>query len=288
MLYSFKMPHAYGEYNSELTIEEATEIARVASEAARVAAEIAKAATAQLAELEEQRIAGQLAEAEAARLAEETVAATLIRTEKELAEANTGFSEINEECVKFMKDSSGIEDKVSHAKRLGDKYQEAKKQQAEATRLHNEAKKADMPFQVPRLRKEVAALEAELAEVEAKRSELQMHLKECANLDTSIKNVTLRHDLTTQHMSISHTLRDLTNRLRLKTSVLHTAEIAAGLRFANYHPAHHEMILQATMNGGNIRTPLCSCGYSAGIWTTDSPYPPRCQKNTPKCGKAAW
>jgi hypothetical protein len=280
---------------SSLSIEEATEIARAASEAAHVAAEVAKAAAAQLAELEEQQIAGQLAEAEAQKQKAKDAAQALVLAEFQMNAVSEALKGAKTVCDNFLKDSSGIEDKIAHALEIGKTYQDVLKQQTEANRLLSEAKKADLPFQVPRLREELAALQAELAEVEKKEADKQKEIederdkinKSHGSYGSGGTTATLHSLSLHQHMNIEKRI-NLTKQLQQKTSELHAAEVAAGLRFMNKHAPHHEMILRAAMNGGTIRGILCSCGSSAGWWGAASPYPPKCSRDTPQCGNIGW
>ena len=290
---------------SSLSIEEATEIARVASEAARVATEVAKAAAAQLAELEEQRIAGQLAEAEAQKQKAKDAAEALVQAELQMNAVSEALKQAKTVCDNFLKDSSGIEDKVAHALEIGKTYQDVLKQQVEANRLLSEAKKVDLPFQVPRLREELAALQAELAEVEKKEAELRKQNDEyqaqlAENTAQLAQNKMSSHDIkrvVAKKVLFDHTLInnlnmasreycELKRKVQQKTSELHAAEVAAGLRFMFNHSPHHEMILRAAMNAGQLQT-MCSCSTSM-CWTPESAYPPKCRRDTLRCGKVGW
>ncbi len=288
---------------SSLSIEEATEIARVASEAALVSAEIAKAAADQLAELEEQRIAGQLAEAEAQKQRAKDAAEALVRAELEMNTASEAVKTAKAVCDNFLKDSSGVEDKVAHALEIGKTYQEAMKRQAEANRQLSEAKNTYLPFQVPRLREELASLQTELVEVEQKEATLRKQNDEyqaqLAENNALLAQMSSPHAIkkVAKKVSFDHTLIhnlseasrencELKRKIQQKTSELHAAEVAAGLRFMINHAPHHEMILRAVMNGGQLQT-MCSCSTTM-CWTPESAYPPKCRRDTAKCGKVGW
>lgn len=285
-----------------LSIADAAAAARTAAAAAEAAA--AAAATAIAAAKE---AAAKLAEAEAAAAAkaEEAAAAAAKTLAEAKAARDTARERVNaarSECDNFLKDSTGAADKVAKATELVQTFQKLHKEWQDAGKVYEDAAKIEHPFQVPRLRVEVAKLEGEIKELEIKYED---KLQEMKNQDKLIEEA--RPHSTQQsrsHGGAFHTLQNRQHQLLAESkSILQqkatkvcelaqvrqqliAAEVAAGIRFANNHAPHHEMIIRAGMNGGGNNV-MCSCGGQLR-WTIESAYPPNCGRESQKCGKAGW